>query len=66
MNRLFFLDGFGLWSSPKDPNTVYIHLINHKTHPQSCVTIFKHTIGTDFMNFVEDNCDPMIVSPNGA
>ncbi|KAI9033490.1 hypothetical protein DFJ74DRAFT_652630 [Hyaloraphidium curvatum] len=55
--------GMGLWSEPGS-DEIYIHLVNHKPHPQSCISIFKHTIGSEEMHFVEDNCDRLIVEPN--
>ncbi|KAI9003836.1 hypothetical protein DFJ74DRAFT_693852 [Hyaloraphidium curvatum] len=56
--------GMGIWYAPDKQNEVYIFLVNHKSEPQSCITIFKHTIGTDSMEFFHENCDPLIVSPN--
>lgn len=56
--------GMGLFAPSPESEVIYIHLVNHKKHPQSCISIFSHTIGTDTMEHIEDNCDRLIVEPN--
>lgn len=56
--------GMGLFVPSPESDTIYIHLVNHKKHPQSCISIFSHKLGTDTMEHLEDNCDRLIVEPN--
>ena len=75
----FITHGIDLYSSPNDPDTVYIFAINHLPNPdyydtsppvksapkaRSQIEIFEHTIGTSTAKFLRSVRDPLIRTPN--
>lgn len=72
----FVTHGIDVFSSPDDPDTVYIFAVNHLSNPahyiegvsndraRSQVEIFRHTIGTKHAEHLRSVRDPLIATPN--
>ncbi|KAJ3342811.1 hypothetical protein HDU93_000941 [Gonapodya sp. JEL0774] len=57
------LHGLSLYQEDEEPGKVWLHFVNHRGSG-SCVTMFKHFLGTDELDHVGTVCNDLIVSPN--